>query len=304
MMLKALIFAALAGFSLATAGQAQERQSLGFARMFNNDAIGDGRDRWHTGGYYVANIRAPEWNGALPARFGEVLEYRWRAEIVAPKDLISPAASERRYAGIMGFGVFSHFALGRAEAQVGAELAITGPQTGIGVFQRQVHDIMGLRTPDVLGQQIANKVHPTLRGEIGHTFAFGETGSFRPFVEGQAGIEDFIRIGGDVVIGHFGQGGLFVRDTTTGQRSLGVAGDADSGFAVTLGADTARVFGSDLFVAGDLAQVSDRRDRLRVGVNWRGEDVGVFYGMTYLGEEFEGQSSGQVVGSLRVVMGF
>ncbi len=303
-MFKALILSAAAVLLCAPMAQAQERHSLGFARMFNNDAIGDGRDRWHTGGYFVANIRAPEWKGSLPARFGEVLEYRWRAEIVAPLDLISPAATERRYAGIMGFGVASHFALGRAEASVGAELALTGPQTGLGTFQKQMHNIMGLRDPDVLGEQIANKVHPTLHGEIGRNFTFGDTATFRPFIEGQAGIEDYIRIGGDVVIGHFGQGGLFVRDTTTGQRSLGVAGDADQGFALTIGADTARVFGSDLFVAGDLAQVSDRRDRLRMGINWRGEDVGVFYGVTYLGEEFDGQTSGQVVGSLRVVMGF
>jgi hypothetical protein len=66
----------------------------------------------------------------------------------------------------------------------------------------------------------------------------------------------------------------------------------------------AHVFSSRYLPAGGAAVLSDNRTRLRAGVEWQGNFANVFYGMTYLGPEFEGQDEGQVTGSLNVNFGF
>ncbi len=301
--LRAAIFAAFAVVLSGSALVAQDRVTLGHARMFNNDAMGDARDRWRTGSYFVSRLRAPEWTETLPTRFGEVLEWRARTEIVAPADLTRNNPADRRYAGVLGFGAHTHFALGRAEASVGAEMVITGPQTGIGAFQREIHELLDMQRPNVLGTQIGNGFHPTLHAELGRSFALGNAISLRPFVQAQAGIETFVRVGGDVVIGHWGQSGLMVRDTVTGQRTEGIAGTDGKGVSFTMGGDIARMFDSELLPAGGV-EMSESRARLRAGVNWQGEKSEVFYGVTWLGKEYETQPDEQLVGSLRLRLRF
>ena len=52
-------------------------------------------------------------------------------------------------------------------------------------------------------------------------------------------------------------------------------------------------------------QVEETRTRVRGGVHWEGQGGGaLFYGVTWLGEEFEGQREGQVVGSLQFRLRF
>lgn len=62
-----------------------QRQTIGWGRFFNNDYIGDGKDRWHSSSYTISRVRGPQWTGSLPNNFGEVLEFRFRAETVARK---------------------------------------------------------------------------------------------------------------------------------------------------------------------------------------------------------------------------
>lgn len=303
-MFKALLAFLFCATVTAAPAVAQDRVTLGYARLFSNDALGDTKDRWRSGSYMVSRLRGPRWDGVLPAAFGEILEFRLRSEIVAPADLIQPDPGDRRYAGILAVGLHSHFAVAKAEASIGAELVFTGPQTHIGAFQREVHEFFSLQTPTVLGNQIPNRVYPTLRGEIGRTYHLGETIALRPFAEGQAGIETFVRVGGDMVIGGFGNGALLVRDTVTGQRAEGISGTDGAGFSFTLGGDIARVFDSALLPAGGAAVLSDTRSRLRAGMNWQGEKSEVFYGVTLLGKEYDGQSADQLVGSLRLRLRF
>lgn len=40
------------------------------------------------------------------------------------------------------------------------------------------------------------------------------------------------------------------------------------------------------------------RIRTRAGVHWQGKSHSVFYGLTYLGKEFDEQDEGQIVGSV------
>lgn len=298
------LLALLVGLAAPALAETQERGVLGYGRLFNNDAIGDGHDRWRTGSYTVSAVRAYSWNGALPTTFGELLEYRLGAQIIAPASLTSPAPTDRRYAGVLSFGLHTHWSMGSAEASFGLDLVATGAQTGIGRFQKAVHKLLGLTEPTVLGNQIGNGIHPTLVGEIGRSFALGENLRLRPFVEATAGAETLVRVGGDLTIGSFGRRDLMLRDGTTGQRFRGIRADGGPGFSFTLGADIAHVASSIYLPSGGAATLSPTRSRVRAGINWQGERIGAFYGLTWLSREFEEQPAHQLVGSLRISLDF
>lgn len=300
-MIRALPALAALFLSLAAPAVAQDRETLGYGRLFSNDSLGDARDRWRTAAYTVSVLRGTDWRGTLPATFGDILEYRFRAEIVAPANLARPATGDRRYAGILTFGAHTHFAMAGFETRLGLDLVATGPSTGMGRFQTWAHNILDLPKPD-LSDQIADRLHPTLSAEIGRNLTIGPA-QVRPFVEAQAGIETFLRAGADLTFGRFGSGALMLRDTTTGQRYAGIRGDRSPGLSLTLGGDVARVHDSALLPAGGPAP-TDRRDRLRVGLHWQGKKAEVFYGITRLSPEFKGQGEAQLVGSLRARIRF
>jgi hypothetical protein len=294
----ALVVLALAA-ALAAPAAAAERVTIGWGRLFTNDAIGDGHDRWRTGSYVVSLVRGPQWTGHLPARAGEILEYRFRSEIIAPARLVNPVAGDRRYAGVLSFGVHSHFMMGAMETSLGLDLVATGPMTGIGGAQRTVHRWFGLPEPTVLADQIGNGVHPTVTLESGRSFGLSNRATLRPFVEAKAGAETFLRLGADVRVGPAAQQDLMLRDVTTGQRYRATHGGAE-GTSFTFGGDVAHVFDSVYLPADQGYSPTDLRLRLRAGLHWQKGAMGLFYGLTWLGEEFEGQPEGQLVGSLRL----
>ena len=66
------VLLALAGLCMGDAALAQDRTILGYGRLFNNDLIGDGHDRWRTGSYHFSVVTGPE--GAIrSAAPGEIL---------------------------------------------------------------------------------------------------------------------------------------------------------------------------------------------------------------------------------------
>lgn len=288
--------------SLPLPALAQDRGTLGFGRLFTNDAIGDGKDRWHSGSYVLSMVRGPGWDGRLPGQPGALIEYRLRADIIAPADVADPAPGDRRYAGTLSIGAHTHFDWQGFETRLGFDLVGTGPGTGIGRFQRWAHDLFGLDEPD-LDNQIANGVHPTVSAELGRSFSLG-TAVVRPFIEAQAGVETLVRAGADVTIGRFGTGGLLIRDATTGQRYSAIAGEDAPGFSLILGGDVAHVFDSIYLPSGDTPALRDTRSRLRAGMHWQGTRASIFYGLTWLDEEFEDQPEPQVLGSLRLGLKF
>ncbi|HMO06473.1 MAG TPA: DUF2219 family protein [Paracoccaceae bacterium] len=288
--------------TIAPPAAAQERQTLGYGRLFVNDGVGDARDRWRTGAYTVSVLRGPDWNGTLPGRPGTILEYRARAEIVAPANLSSPAPGDRRYAGILSGGVHTHFALAGAEARIGLDLVVTGKATGLGSFQKFIHRVVNLPQPD-LSQQIPNGIHPMLSAEIGRDIALGPSARLRPFAEAQLGFESLARVGADLTFGRFGSGALMLRDTTTGQRYRGIRGEGAPGVSFVLGGDVARVGDSALLPTPGPAP-RDMRSRLRAGLHWQGAKGEAFWGVAWLSPEFEGQQRGQAVGTLRLRLRF
>jgi len=303
-MKQALMAALLLMVALALPARAQDRVTLGEARLFTNDLLGDGHDRWRSGSYTFSRFRGPA--GADPARagFGAVLEYRLRAEIIAPQSLTA-AQPDRRYAGVIAPGLITHYRLGGVETAVGAELVLTGPDTGLWRFQRAVHQAVGLDTPDALADQMPNGIHPTIFTEFGRPVALGPRAQVRPFFQAQAGVETFARVGADLMLGVAAGGGPVARDPVTGHRLP--AGPGLRGAGLVLGADVARVFDSRYLPEDGGPPPADHRARLRAGLLWQGggpQGARLFTGLTWLGPEYDGQPEGQVVGSIHLALRF
>lgn len=303
-MVKALLAAGVICAALTAPAVADERVTLGWGRLFTNDALGDGRDRWRTGAYTASRVRGYSWSGDKTARMGDILEFRARGETIAPVNLASPAADDRRYAAMLSFGMHTHFDWKGNEVNLGGDLVFVGPQTGISRFQSFIHNLLNLPKPQVATNELGNAVYPTLVAELGRTIALGDNARIRPFVEAQAGLETFVRVGGDLVIGKLGQDDLMLRDPGTGQRYRAVEGTRDQSLSVVIGGDYAQIFDSNLMPGGETATLSEGRSRLRAGVHWQGKKASAFYGLSYLGPEFDEQSEGQVVGALNLNLQF
>jgi len=303
--MKKLLIAGLAGLAALMTSPAigGDRAILGWGRLFTNDILGDGKDRWRSGSYTVSQVRGQTWGGDLPT-FGEILEYRLQSQIISSANLANPLPTDRRYAGVLSFGIHTHFALAGMEASLGGDLVVTGPQNGVGRFQSWAHGIVGAPKPGGLGQQIGNGVYPTLVAEVGKTFALSDKASVRPFAELRAGDETLVRFGGDLVVGELAQGSLMLRDGVTGQRYRAVRGTGADGLSFVLGGDVAAVATSVYLPGADALELSPTRARARAGLYWQGERFDLFYGLTWLSREFETQPEGQTLGSVNLRIRF
>ena len=285
--------------------QAQQRERIGYGRLITNDYIGDGQDRWRTGSVQSSRLWGRGWTGVLPTQPGEILELRFGAEIIAPDDLDTPAAGDRPFATALMAGLHTHFDRNGLEIALGADLVMTGPQTRLDKLQEAFHDLVGVEKASdaTRAAQVGNAIHPTLVAEAGKSFDLSATTRMRPFLEARAGVETLVRAGVDVTFGEVGTGGLMVRDAVTGQRYRTIAGDF-SGFAFVMGGDIASVAGSEYLPAASGVDPRDMRTRLRAGLHWQGDQMAAFYGLTWLGKEFEGQDEGQFLGSIRLDLNF
>lgn len=295
----------LTGMTTTATAQAEGRQRLGYGLLFTNDVIGDTHDRWRTGSVTSSRVWGPEWQGHAPDRIGRLLEFRFHGEIIAPENLTRPAANDRPYAGNLGFGLHTHFEQARVEYALGADLIVTGSQTGLDDFQDFLHDYLGGR--DVAGpvrrNQIGNGIRPSGVFEAGREFDLGRA-RIRPFAEARLGVEDLIRAGADITIGGIGQGELLVRDPVTGHRYRVVRADR-AGTAFLLGGDIAYVEDSDYLPARSGVTLSEDRARLRAGLHWENQNgAALFYGLTWLSEEFDEQREGQFLGAVQFRLRF
>lgn len=306
--MRGLIGAVFASALAMAPAVAAEREWLGKARMFTNDKLGDGQDRWRTGSFSMSLIRGEKWQGALPQSFGALIEYRMMSQIIAPDDLTNPVlGTDRPFVGAVHLGAFTHFSLGQGEAMVGLDLVITGEQTGLGSFQSWVHQALGMGATQVLGSQIGNGLYPTLIAAYGRDFNLGTEVSrigFRPFVEAQAGVETFVRVGGDITFGQLGAGDFLVREAISGFRHSAIKAERARRNSLIVGGDVAYVMSSKYLPASGGYSIVRPRTRLRMGIHAEGKRDSVFYGLTWLGREFANQPGGQVVGSFTYRMKF
>ncbi len=311
-MLRPILLAFLFIAALAGPASAQERVTLGVGRLFTNDALGDMQDRWHTGSYVASWMRGVDGTVSLPEGFGELVEFRFASQILAPEDMTAPAAGDRRYAGTMSLGVYSHFTHAGFAFATGAELVAVGPMTGLDGFHSAVHRELGMTIPSggVRAAQIGNALYPVLAFEAARPvrLGFGREGErglvVRPFLQARAGDETYARIGADLMFGPNFTTGVLARDETTGMLYQTFDDVPGRGVSFILGADTARVLSSAWLPASGGHTLTTLRNRVRAGVHLQGETIGAFYGATWLGPEFTAQTEGQVVGSMQLRLRF
>lgn len=277
---------------------------VGVSRLFNNDFLGDGNDRWRTGSYEVSVTFGEQVLDGLPTTAFALMQYRLRSEILAPADLsLATAFPDRPYAGVIGLGAFTHFEKGAYNVSYGGELVFVGPSTGVGRFQKWAHKQIGAQAPMMLAEQLPDHIYPTVQGEISRNMRAGDT-LFRPFAEAQVGVESYARVGIDAIFGKNLSRNFFVREPITGHLVSNVRSSNDRSFGFMMGGDVAYVGDSKLLPESRGYTVESMRPRARAGFVYEGEDAGLFYGLTWLGKEFEGQKESQVTGSLNVKFNF
>lgn len=290
----AIVWVAMAWGSSAVAEPAV---TLGLGRLFSNDYLGDGHDRWQSGSYVLSILRGPSDVRGNVA-FGEIREYRLRSALMASNGR-GPAPGDRPYVGALSFGVHSHFRQGATQAVLGFDVTAIGPQTGLSLFQRRAHDLLGMEQVAFTDQQLGNDIVTSITAEAAEIVQLSQNFTLRPFAEVQTGAEDVVRIGADVLVGASYGPTIWVRDVTTGHLYRTATGDP--GFAMAFGADVASV--ADSHFLPD-QRVRDRA-RIRAGLHWQSAGKArLFYGLTYLSPEFGGQSEGQIVGSVQLQIHF
>jgi hypothetical protein len=303
---KAIAAAAILLFFLPQPTVAEGRNYLGYGRLITNDFLGDLQDRERTGSVTSSRVWGPEWTGELPKNFGNLIELRLGLEVLAPENLTNPAAGSRPWAGALSAGLHTHFQHKATEFAVGASVFATGPQNQLGMLQHEFHKLIGDEPPSkrTLAAQIGNGFYPTVLVEAGRAIELGENKTLRPFIQGQAGIETMVRAGFDLTFGSVGNGGLLVRDRTSGHRYRVIQNTQNAGFSFVAGADIAYVSESTFLPENRGYALTDHRDRVRLGMHWQGKDASAFYGVTWLGKEYETQPNDQIVGSLRINLSF
>lgn len=282
-----------------------KRIKLGFGDFLNNDFLGDGHDRWQSSSYTASWIRGTEWTGQMPSDPGDILEYRMQARIIQPADLDTPAPGDRLYSTSYSLGAHTHFNYGLHEVSLGADLVVTGEQTGLPAFQSSVHDALNIDGPSAAtrANMIADGIHPGFVVELGHPMSLSDSAEIRPFAELRTGDETLIRSGVDLYLGGIIENNLLSRDQVTGQRYTTVKGQAESGLGFVVGGDIAQM-GNSIYFPATGPDMVDNRTRLRAGVLWQDEKNSVFTGMTWMSEEFVTQPEAQVVGSIRLKFEF
>lgn len=304
--MRVILAAIIATLLSQTAVTAQDRARLGYGRIVNNDFFGDGHDRGHTADLQASYIWGHGWNGRAPETIGELVELRFGAGILTPTFLRNPLPGDRPYAGYLSLGLHTHVRSGGWDWSTGVDVFATGPQTGLGHLQAALHDgFFGVPpSPQLLDNQIGNGLHPSMLVEIGRNFELGQRVTLRPFVEGRAGFETLLRAGVDITLGTTTRSDMLVRDMVTGQRYRAARAGAGGRTSIVLGADAARVSHSVLLPESRGYQLRDVRSRVRAGVHWQGARGDAFYGVTWMGKEFDGQPSDQLVGSIRLNLKF
>ena len=136
---------------------------LGQGWIFSNDFFGDGRDRWRTGSISASWVGGPEWTGSAPARLGELLEFRFQGQVIAPRTLLGLDPTDRPFAGVLSVGLHSYSYDRGLELTLGGDLVVIGPRTGLDRLYNELHSFIGseLASADLRALQIANTIRPT-----------------------------------------------------------------------------------------------------------------------------------------------
>ncbi|MEM8553671.1 MAG: lipid A-modifier LpxR family protein [Pseudomonadota bacterium] len=271
----------------------------GSARMLTNDFFADRKDRWRSGSYQAGFL----WTAPTTARWvPEFLEFRLGAQVITPANLQNPEPDDRPLAGAIALGVHGHWEANGLDQSLGLDLVGIGPSTGLDDLLKAIHPKDQEPSKSVIADQIGDTLRPTLSFAVGRELPLRAV-TFYPFVQGQLGAETLLRAGADVFWGPGWASAFPIRDEVTGFAMPWGRWDR-SGLGIVLGADAAFVSDSVYLPSSRDYDLTEARLRARAGAVWRTKNVSLFYGATWLGEEFDAQPSPQVVGSINLSIRF
>jgi hypothetical protein len=207
-------------------------ETLGVVSVFGNDwygiPFGDRYDRWRSGHVRVSVLRGQRWDGALPAQPFELMEYRFRGEIIAPDNLSAPAPGDRLYAPSWWLGATTHFGWSGYDVAAGADLVMVGPQTGIEASTARSTSCSATirstcppptRSPMVSTSMPMPRSAATSRSASARRGPSWSCARGRDAGPGRRGLHHR----------HAGQDGLRLRDQVSGQRVAGLNGSETMG---------------------------------------------------------------------------
>ncbi len=290
-----------------------------------NDYLGDGKDRWKTGGisqsflFPEAIFERGRW---FPGR-ASALEINVRALAMTPDNTSTdtPDPKDRPYAQYAAAGVYLRTIarprpLGPAlwrqdELRLGVEIGWQGEPLPLFDVQDGIHAMTGTdggsgkRARTIPGEVLAN-----LEGRQTWRFHFEGAArdvEFAPFVQGSAGMrENALRLGGDLFLGTALEGRTWGYEPATGAMIAGTMSPRPTPQLTFFAGGDVGFVASDAFLDGgvtvDGASVPRRTvvPRARAGALLDWGRMAFAFSLNWLGREFRRQPEGQVVGAFQI----
>jgi hypothetical protein len=293
--------------------------------VFWNDRFGDGKDRWKTGGITQAYV-FPEHifsNGNWLEGRASSLELNVRALLITPDDtsFTGVNGNDRPYAQYAAAGIYlrsitrpealTSVVAVQAEDRIGVEAGWQGDPLPLFDVQDALHDVTGTggdagNLSNIIGGELLVNLEARRTWRF-HVDDAGRDLEFAPFVQTSLGMrEKSLRAGGDFFAGSALEGRTWGSDLATGAVMAG-ASMPRRGFNWTaFFGGAVGYISSDAFLDGGFAVDGPsvpRRDivgRARAGVLLEYDNLGVGFSLNWLGQEFRGQSNGQVIGAIQL----
>lgn len=333
-----LIFGALAASALTTgahAGDAMEtyewmsttRDILAEGVIWN-DTLGDGKDRYKSGGFTQSLILPESFFSSSRWIKGHAsaLELQGRVFVATPDNTSAVTPGDRPYAQYAGVGIYLRTSSRPKtladrlnliiETRAGFEIGYQGDPLPLFELQELVHTAgtrMGslARTPTntLPSEWLANiEARRTWRMHL----EGGRTDlQFAPYVELSLGMrQNSARFGGDIILGSSLEARTWNLEPTTGVLTPGGSRRRDGAHWVAwIGGDLGYI-ASDALLDGGFGGGGPKvgrkpvTARLRAGMMIEWGSVALGYSLTWLSPEFKGQPSGQLIGAVQLKFEF
>jgi hypothetical protein len=290
-----------------------------------NDRLGDGKDRWKTGGLTQSYIfperifsREPWFEGRASA-----LEINGRVVVMTPDNTAETGINgdDRPFAQYAGIGLHLRsiarprpLAPGVAlqeEGKIGVEAGWQGDPLPLFDIQDSLHDLAGTdgtaaNLPNTIDGEVLVNLEARQTWRL-HWEAPGRDVELAPFAQASLGMrENSLRLGADLIVGSALEGRTWGTDLATGSLLAGASVPRKGvNWTTFTGADVGFV-ASDAFLDGGFAvdgpSVPRKKlvARVRGGVLLEYDNLGIGFSLNWLGKEFRGQSDGQMVGTIQI----
>ena len=291
-----------------------------------NDLLGDGKDRYKSGGI-TQTIVIPERAVSAERLFlgyATAFEIQGRAFVATPNDTARVTPTDRPHAQYAGVGIYLRLT-GRpdkltstatyfTEDRIGLELGWQGDPLPLFDIQDGIHSANGgrtVRTPaNTLDPEFLINLEARRTFRI-HTDYAGLDWQAAPYVHASLGMrENALRLGNDLIVGSSLEARTWNSDLAVGTLIPG-GSRPRSGFQwlAWIGGDVGFI-GSDVFLDGGFSGNGpsvDKRPvtlRARAGVMLEWESFAISYSATWLSPEFRTQPQGQIIGAVQIKFDF